>query len=69
MGGGKWSYGKELTTSGQYCYSNYYHPSVVHGSTVILVNPVKAVAGPGKWSYANSTGGAMHTCQTFYAKY
>lgn len=91
IGGGTWSYGKNLTTdgpagggdpgpgggdpkkppqTGQYCYSNYYHPTVQHGSTVKLAGATnKAVAGVGKWSYANLTAGAIHTCETYYAKY
>jgi hypothetical protein len=70
IGGGTWSYGKDLTTDGQYCYSNYYHPKVIHGSTVQLAGGEnKAVAGKGKWSYANMTAGAAYTCKTYYAKY
>ncbi|MBD9733330.1 lactococcin 972 family bacteriocin [Streptomyces sp. H28] len=70
IGGGKWSYGKNLTTDGQYCYSNYYHPKVQHGSTVKVSKWTnKAVASKGKWSYANITAGAAYTCETFYAKY
>ncbi|MFI8092660.1 lactococcin 972 family bacteriocin [Streptomyces sp. NPDC086080] len=45
IGGGKWSYGKNYTTDGQYCYSNYYHPSVMHGSTVKLAGGVEQVGG------------------------
>lgn len=70
IGGGTWSYGKNLTTDGQYCYSNYYHPTVQHGSTVKLAGSTnKAVAVAGKWSYANLTAGAAYTCETYYAKY
>lgn len=70
IGGGTWSYGKELTTDGQYCYSNYYHATVVHGSTVqVGAGEDKAVAGLGQWSYANLTAGAAYTCKTYYAKY
>jgi hypothetical protein len=70
IGGGTWSYGKDLTTDGQYCYSNYYHPKVMHGSTVELAGGSnKAVEAKGKWSYANMTAGAAYTCKTYYAKY
>ncbi|MFE7811059.1 lactococcin 972 family bacteriocin [Streptomyces sp. NPDC057433] len=70
IGGGTWSYGKNLTTDGQYCYSNYYHSSVKHGSTVILAGVMdRKVVNAGKWSYANRTAGAAYTCETYYAKY
>ncbi|MFF3879235.1 lactococcin 972 family bacteriocin [Streptomyces sp. NPDC001978] len=70
IGGGTWSYGSYLTTGGKYCYSNYYHGSVVHGSTAAMAgHSIKAVAGPGDYSYAHLTAGAAYTCSTYYAKY
>ncbi|MFG2359709.1 lactococcin 972 family bacteriocin [Streptomyces sp. NPDC048521] len=32
--GGNWCYGYNLTANGKYCYSNYYHPTKMHHSTV-----------------------------------
>ncbi|MFG3662588.1 lactococcin 972 family bacteriocin [Streptomyces sp. NPDC047706] len=70
IGGGTWSYGKNLTTDGQYCYSNYYHPTVKHGSTVQVSSyEDKSVVEKGLWSYANITHGAAYTCKTYYSKY
>ncbi|AWW43211.1 lactococcin 972 family bacteriocin [Streptomyces cadmiisoli] len=70
IGGGTWSYGKNLTTDGQYCYSNYYHPTVKHGSTVQVASwEDKQIVAKGLWSYANITAGAAYTCKTYYAKY
>ena len=32
--GGNWCYGYNLTSDGKYCYSNYYHATKMHHSTV-----------------------------------
>ncbi|MGW0544867.1 lactococcin 972 family bacteriocin [Streptomyces griseoincarnatus] len=70
IGGGTWSYGKILNGDGQNCYSNYYHPTVMHGSTAkVLQQTQKSVEGAGKWAKASVTSGALHVCETYYAKY
>lgn len=70
IGGGTWSYGKDVNFNTQNCYSNYYHPTVTHGSTVQVYNwEDKQVVDEGVWSYANITAGAAYTCKTYYAKY
>lgn len=69
-GGGKWSYGWYATTDGKYCYSNYYHGDVWHGSTVkIAGGSYKSVVAPGDYSNAHMTAGMAYTCYTYYAKY
>ncbi|WP_405501745.1 lactococcin 972 family bacteriocin [Streptomyces niveus] len=69
-GGGTWSYGWEARNDRKYCYSNYYHRTVNHGSTVkIAGGSVKAVAFPGETSNANRSAGFAYTCETYYAKY
>ncbi|MFJ4928534.1 lactococcin 972 family bacteriocin [Streptomyces sp. NPDC088736] len=70
IGGGTWSYGKNLTTDGQYCYSNYYHPTVKHGSTVQVSSwEDKQIVAKGLTSFASITAGAAYTCKTYYSKY
>ncbi|MFF0227561.1 lactococcin 972 family bacteriocin [Streptomyces sp. NPDC004629] len=70
VGGGTWSYGWYLTTGGKYCYSNYYHHDVRHGSTVkIAGDTAKDIVGPNDYSNANLTRGAAFTCSTYYSKY
>ncbi len=66
--GGNWCYGYNLTSDGKYCYSNYYHPTKMHHSTVKIAggsNTAHAFAG--QTSYANRTAGAAYTCETFYS--
>ncbi|QHY97090.1 Bacteriocin [Streptomyces sp. S4.7] len=70
VGGGTWSYGWEARNDQKYCYSNYYHRTVDHGSTVKIANgTVKAVAFAGQTSNANRSAGFAYTCETYYAKY
>ncbi|MET9526595.1 lactococcin 972 family bacteriocin [Streptomyces coeruleorubidus] len=70
IGGGTWSYGKILNGDGQNCYSNYYHPKVMHGSTAkVSKQSQKAVEFAGKWAKASVTAGAALVCETYYAKY
>ncbi|MEU6513679.1 lactococcin 972 family bacteriocin [Streptomyces sp. NPDC046978] len=70
VGGGTWSYGWNAVTGGKYCYSNYYHGSVQHGSTVkIAGDSLKSVVVAGETSNAHLTRGAAYTCETYYAKY
>ncbi|MFJ8384742.1 lactococcin 972 family bacteriocin [Streptomyces sp. NPDC094438] len=69
-GGGEWSYGSEARDDHKYCYSNYWHPDVQHGSTAKLGgNSNKAVAFPGQVSNANVTGKLWEDCSAYYAKY
>ncbi|MFH9087698.1 lactococcin 972 family bacteriocin [Streptomyces sp. NPDC017673] len=66
--GGNWCYGYDLTTDGKYCYSNYYHPTEIHRSTVkIAGGSLTAGAYAGETSYAHMTAGAAYTCYTYYA--
>ncbi|MFC9842209.1 lactococcin 972 family bacteriocin [Streptomyces sp. NPDC060223] len=70
IGGGTWSYGWYLTADGKYCYSNYYHHDVMHGSTAELGgSSIKHVVVAGEYSNAHLTGGAGYTCNAYYAKY
>ncbi|MEV6882824.1 MULTISPECIES: lactococcin 972 family bacteriocin [unclassified Streptomyces] len=70
VGGGQWAYGWYSVSNGKYCYSNYYHYSVMHGSTVqIAGDSNKSVEAAGNTSMAHLTRGAAYTCKTFYAKY
>ncbi|MFJ4814320.1 lactococcin 972 family bacteriocin [Streptomyces sp. NPDC088801] len=66
--GGNWCYGYNLTSDGKYCYSNYYHGTKFHHSTVKIGSQEgSGYAAPGKTSYANRTGGGAYTCQSFYS--
>ncbi|MFE1337161.1 lactococcin 972 family bacteriocin [Streptomyces sp. NPDC058733] len=69
-GGGKWSFGWYATTDGKYCYSNYYHYTVIHSSTVKIAGGTrKDVEGPDIYTNAHLTAGMAYTCETYYAKY
>ncbi|MFJ4474835.1 lactococcin 972 family bacteriocin [Streptomyces xanthochromogenes] len=69
-GGGDWYYGSEARNDHKYCYSNYYHPSVMHGSTAKLGNASnKSVVIAGQYSNANVTGKLWEDCSAYYAKY
>ncbi|MEU3297182.1 lactococcin 972 family bacteriocin [Streptomyces longwoodensis] len=66
--GGNWCYGYNTTTDGKYCYSNYYHATKMHHSTVkIGGGSNSAYAFAGQTSYANRTAGAAYTCETYYS--
>jgi hypothetical protein len=66
--GGNWCYGYNLTTDGKYCYSNYYHPTKMHHSTVKIAGGSNTgYAFAGQTSYANRTAGAAYTCETYYS--
>ncbi|AOT60310.1 MULTISPECIES: lactococcin 972 family bacteriocin [Streptomyces] len=70
VGGGTWSYGWQARNDRKYCYSNYYHGSVKHGSTVNMAGRiVRDVKPAGETSNANYTAGLAYTCYTYYAKY
>ncbi|MGN9809587.1 lactococcin 972 family bacteriocin [Micromonospora sp. BQ11] len=51
VGGGTWDYG--FTGLGSIVYSNYYHPSTDHGSSVQVAGITyrSACVGPGTWSH------------------
>ncbi|MEV7364530.1 lactococcin 972 family bacteriocin [Streptomyces sp. NPDC091299] len=66
--GGNWCYGYDYVTAGKYCYSNYYHSTKQHHSTVkIAGGSTSAYAFAGQTSYANRTAGAAYTCETYYS--
>lgn len=48
--GGVWDYGANAST----VWSDYYHPSVCHGSTAVGTIVVRASAGAGAWSLASA---------------
>ncbi|MBZ9644665.1 lactococcin 972 family bacteriocin [Streptomyces sp. PSKA30] len=62
--GGTWCYGNELTTDGKYCYSNYYHGSKSHKSSVKIAGTTfsSGWVAKGNTSYANWTAGTAYTC-------
>lgn len=69
VGGGTWSYGWEARNDAKYCYSNYYHRSVGHGSTVNMAGYIiKGHADAGQTSNAHHTAGFAYTCYTYYSK-
>ncbi|WP_328740748.1 lactococcin 972 family bacteriocin [Streptomyces erythrochromogenes] len=69
-GGGTWSYGWQARDNRKYCYSNYYHGSVKHSSTVNIAGIiVKDTKPAGQTTNANHTAGLAYTCYTYYAKY
>ncbi|MCT2547037.1 MULTISPECIES: lactococcin 972 family bacteriocin [Streptomyces] len=70
VGGGTWSYGWQARDNYKYCYSNYYHGSVKHGSTVNMAGYIiKDTKPAGQTSNAHHTAGLAYTCYTYYAKY
>lgn len=57
VGGGKWHYGTTGPLGGGVVYSNYYHASKRHGSTVVSAKGYavrSATAARGKWSHAST---------------
>lgn len=71
VGGGTWSYGWESRNNLKYCYSNYYHGSVAHGSSVKMAGTTAASGwvAAGDYSNANWTAGFAYTCSTYWTKY
>ncbi|MEU3406439.1 lactococcin 972 family bacteriocin [Streptomyces sp. NPDC006670] len=70
VGGGTWSYGWQARDNYKYCYSNYYHGDVEHGSTVNMAGRiVRDIKPAGQTSNANYQAGLAYTCYTYYAKY
>ncbi|MER6504445.1 lactococcin 972 family bacteriocin [Streptomyces sp. NPDC001455] len=71
--GGTWCYGwysKEVSPGviNKYCYSNYYHRTKGHSSTVKLAgNTRSAWAAANKTSNANLTAGLAYTCSSYYS--
>ncbi|MGX1794702.1 lactococcin 972 family bacteriocin [Streptomyces albidoflavus] len=70
--GGKWCYGWYLTgatATKKYCYSNYYHGTKTHKSSVTIANGSASSGWVAKGAYAkaNRTTGAAYTCKTYYA--
>ncbi|MFF8929973.1 lactococcin 972 family bacteriocin [Streptomyces longwoodensis] len=66
--GGNWCYGYNITTDGKYCYSNYYHATKMHHSTVkIGGGSNSAYAFAGQTSSAHRTAGTSYTCETYYS--
>lgn len=71
--GGTWCYGwyaKEVSPGviNKYCYSNYYHQTKGHSSTVKLAGSTRrAWAAAGNTSNANLTAGLAYTCSTYYS--
>ncbi|MGW5676037.1 lactococcin 972 family bacteriocin [Streptomyces sp. NPDC003860] len=70
VGGGTWSYGTQVTSSGyKRCYSNYLHGSVRHSSTAVLANGThKDWADAGSVSNASVVAGHAYTCYAYWGK-
>ncbi|MFD5510814.1 lactococcin 972 family bacteriocin [Streptomyces sp. NPDC127051] len=71
VGGGTWSYGWEARDNFKYCYSNYYHGSVAHGSSVKMAGTTAASGwvAAGDYSNAHYSAGFAYTCSTYWTKY
>lgn len=71
VGGGTWSYGWQARDNYKYCYSNYYHGSVAHGSSVRMAGTYVASGRipAGDYSNAHWTAGWAYTCETYWTKY
>lgn len=71
--GGNWCYGwqaREVSPGvvNKYCYSNYFHQTKGHSSTVKLAgNTRRAWAAARNTSNANLTAGLAYTCSTYYS--
>ena len=70
--GGKWCYGWFLTgttATSKYCYSNYYHRTKSHKSSVTIgaVTVGSGWVARDETSNANRTTGSAYTCKTYYA--
>lgn len=71
VGGGTWAFGSGVNSAGQKsCYSQYYHASVKHGSSVSMDGYYHADhnVAKGKTSYARITRHTTATCKAFYTK-
>ncbi|MGR3936785.1 lactococcin 972 family bacteriocin [Streptomyces sp. BRA346] len=67
--GGNWCYGWYTTTGGKYCYSNYYHRTKDHKSSVKIAGTLYSSGwvDAGDTSNANATAGLAYTCYTYYS--
>lgn len=66
--GGTWSYGWELRNNLKYCYSNYFHNTKYHSSSVTLAGThLTGTAAPGGTSNAHLSAGLAYTCSTYYS--
>ncbi|RST13419.1 hypothetical protein E2C00_09640 [Streptomyces sp. WAC05374] len=71
--GGNWCFGwyaREVSPGvvNKYCYSNYYHHTKGHSSTVKLAGSTRRAWAPaGGTSNANLTAGLAYTCSTYYS--
>ncbi|WP_330239999.1 lactococcin 972 family bacteriocin [Streptomyces sp. NBC_00525] len=71
--GGKWCYGwytTEVSTGNfrKYCYSNYYHYTKGHSSTVKIAGGTNKDWAPANGtSNAHLTAGFAYTCSTYYS--
>ncbi|MGW5676038.1 lactococcin 972 family bacteriocin [Streptomyces sp. NPDC003860] len=70
VGGGTWSYGTAVTSSGyKRCYSNYIHPTVRHSATAVLASGTdKTWANAGVWANASVVAGHAYTCYAYWGK-
>ncbi|MFC4517244.1 lactococcin 972 family bacteriocin [Streptomyces ehimensis] len=71
--GGTWCYGWYTTevspgVFNKYCYSNYWHKTMGHASTVKMAGSTRRDhAWAGEESNANLTAGLAYTCSTYYS--
>ncbi|MFD5445970.1 lactococcin 972 family bacteriocin [Streptomyces tendae] len=69
VGGGSWTYGTKLTSSGKLCYSYYFHGSENHKSTARIGDgQTTATNSAGYTSRAERTAGAAWTCYAYWGK-
>ncbi|MFJ6741126.1 lactococcin 972 family bacteriocin [Streptomyces sp. NPDC091279] len=71
VGGGSWSYGSVITTTGQKrCYSHYFHGGKSHSATVQIGGASRKVVE--LWEVtakAELTAGAALQCNAYWATY
>ena len=69
-GGGVWDFGSYLTAFGQkVCYSNYYHPSLWHGSTAIMSGQPSRSDVPARiTSHAQVARYTFDTCYVYWRR-
>ncbi|MFF4323279.1 lactococcin 972 family bacteriocin [Streptomyces sp. NPDC001568] len=67
--GGNWCYGYYYATNGKVCYSNYYHFSKTHKTSVQFGSwsGNSGWVNPGETAYTSGVGGAAFTCKTYYS--
>ncbi|MFB7260563.1 lactococcin 972 family bacteriocin [Streptomyces nojiriensis] len=67
--GGNWCYGYYYITTGKHCYSNYYHSSKTHKTSVEFGNwsGNSGWVNSGETAYTAAEGGAAFTCKTYYS--